>query len=340
MAGTAAEMKIAKKSGISGRWLYLIALVAVLFVCFLDDFTPSGKVIPNYVKYILVVSMIYAVASLGINFYSGYQGDTSLGHAVFFGTGAYTTAFLTTQFENVSFWLSILVGMVLSAVIALPIAWASSRVKGSFMVVITYGYCEIFRYLATNSRSLGGTAGMAGIPTPTIFGVSITKISWLPSNKDAYILILFAIICFLAFFTDRVVNSRVGYALSAIREDEIAAYAMGISVKSYKRLAIVTSAVITSVAGSFYAGFAHVADPSLFGATLSITIFTMLVIGGRRSIVGAIFGAFFVVICPELLRYVQDLIGLPFDPWYILYGVMLVLVMRFKPEGLLGKKDS
>ena len=181
---------------------------------------------------------------------------------------------------------------------------------------------------------------MAGIPTPRIFGVKLTKIPWLPSNKDAFILILFAIICFLAFFTYRVVHSRVGYALSAIREDEIAAYAMGINVKAYKRMAMVTSAVITSVAGSFYAGFANVADPSLFGATLSITIFTMLVIGGRRSITGAIFGAFFVIICPELLRYVQDLIGLPFDPWYILYGVILVIVMRYKPEGLLGKKDS
>ena len=338
MTGTAAIAK--KKADKPNTKLYLIALVVVLFVCFLDDFTPSGRVIPNYFKYIIVVSMIYAVASLGINFYSGYQGDTSLGHAVFFGMGAYTTAHLTTQFEGVSFWLSILVGMILSAIIALPVAWAGTRVKGSFMVVITYGYCEIFRYLATNSRSLGGTAGMAGIPTPRIFGVKLTKIPWLPSNKDAFILILFAIICFLAFFTYRVVHSRVGYALSAIREDEIAAYAMGINVKAYKRMAMVTSAVITSVAGSFYAGFANVADPSLFGATLSITIFTMLVIGGRRSITGAIFGAFFVIICPELLRYVQDLIGLPFDPWYILYGVILVIVMRYKPEGLLGKKDS
>jgi branched-chain amino acid transport system permease protein len=317
-----------------------VVLAAMLFICFLDDFTPSGRVIPNYFKYVIVVSLIYSVASLGINFYSGYQGDTSLGHAVFFGTGAYVTAYLTTQFSGINFWASILIGMAFSAVLSLPVAWAGSRVKGSFMVVITYGYCEIFRYLAINSNTLGGTAGMAGIPSPKIFGVRITKIPWLPSNKDGFILILMAIVGFLALFTYRIVNSRVGYALAAVREDEIAAYAMGVNVKAYKRLAIITSAVITSVAGSFYAGFTNVADPSLFGATLSITIFTMLVIGGRRSISGAILGAFIVVICPELLRYVQDLIGLPFDPWYILYGLMLVIIMRFKPEGLLGTKES
>lgn len=317
-----------------------VILAAILFLCFLDDFTPSGRVIPNYFKYVIVVSLIYSVASLGINFYSGYQGDTSLGHAVFFGTGAYATAYLTTQFSGIGFWISLLIGMLLSAVLSLPVAWAGSRVKGSFMVVITYGYCEIFRYLAINSNVLGGTAGMAGVPSPKIFGVKLTKIPWLPSNKDGFILILLAIVGFLAFFTYRIVNSRVGYALAAVREDEIAAYAMGVNVKAYKRLAIITSAVITSVAGSFYAGFTNVADPSLFGATLSITIFTMLVIGGRRSISGAILGAFIVIICPELLRYVQDLIGLPFDPWYILYGLMLVIIMRFKPEGLLGTKES
>ena len=169
--------------------------------------------------------------------------------------------------------------------------------------------------------------------------MKITKMPFLPSNKDGYILILYAIVVFLAFFTWRFVHSREGYAVQAIRQDEIAAEAMGINVRWYRLKAILISAVICSVAGSFYAAFANLVDPSMLSAMLSISIFTMLVIGGRRSIPGAILGGFIVVILPELLRGVQGLIGLPFDPWYILYGLMLILIMRFRPEGILGEKE-
>ena len=144
----------------------------------------------------------------------------------------------------------------------------------------------------------------------------------------------------MAFFTWRVIHSREGYALSAIREDSIAATAMGINIKRYKMKAIIISAVMCSLAGSFQAVFSNIVAPDLLSATLSISIFTMLVIGGRRSIMGAIAGAFIVMIVPEILRTIQGIIGLPFDPWYILYGLILVIVMRFKPEGLLGSKDA
>ena len=144
---------------------------------------------------------------------------------------------------------------------------------------------------------------------------------------------------FLAFFTWRFVPSREGYAVQAIRQDEIAAQAMGIDVRGYRLKYILLSAVICSVAGSFYAAFANLADPTMLSATLSISIFTMLVVGGRRSIPGAILGGFIVVILPELLRGVQGILGLPFDPWYILYGLMLILIMRFRPEGIMGEKE-
>ena len=137
----------------------------------------------------------------------------------------------------------------------------------------------------------------------------------------------------------KVVNSREGYAIAAIRQDEIAAQAMGIDVKWYKLKTIVISAAICSVAGSFYAALSSLADTTLLSATLSINIFTMLVIGGRRTIPGAIAGAFIVVILPEILRGVQGLLGLSFDPWYILYGLMLVIIMRFRPQGIFGAKD-
>ena len=219
---------------------------------------------------------------------------------------------------------------------AFPVALAGRRVKGSFMVVITYAFSEVLRYIAINTKTQGVTSGVS---TPTILGTKLTKLPFLPSNKDGYILILYALLVLCVFFTYRVVHSRVGYAFAAIREDEIAATAMGIDTKRYKLLAISISAMMCALAGSFQAVFASMVAPDLLSATLSITIFTMLVVGGRRSIKGAIAGAFIVVLLPELLRSVQGLVGLPFDPWYILYGLMLVLMMRFKPEGLLGEKE-
>lgn len=324
--------------GLSGRTSFLIALAIVLVFCLIDLISPHGNLIPNYVKYVVVSGLIYSIASLGINFHSGYLGETSLGHAAFFGTGAYTTAYLSVKY-GVDFWLTIPVAMLISALLAVPVSLAGRRVKGSFMVVITYAFSEVIRYIVVNSGELGATTGISGIPTPRLFGVKITKLKFLPSNKDGYILILFGIVSFLAFFTYRVVHSRVGYALAAIREDSIAATAMGINIKRYKMIAIIISAILCSLAGSFQAAFSNIVAPDLLSATLSISLFTMLVIGGRRSIMGAIVGAFIVMILPEILRLVQVIIGLPFDPWYILYGVMLVLMMRFKPEGLLGRKE-
>ena len=325
--------------GLSGRATLLISLAVVLVFCFLDQFLPGKTpVIPNFVKYVAVNGLVFAVASLGINFYSGYLGETSLGHAAFYGLGGYMTGYLTTKF-GLNFWLTIPLGMLAAAAASVPVALAGRRVKGSFMVVITYAFCEILRYIVINTDELGGTAGIPGIKPPTILGMKITKMPFLPSNKDGYILILYAIVVFLAYFTWRFVHSREGYAVQAIRQDEIAAEAMGINVRWYRLKAILISAVICSVAGSFYAAFANLVDPSMLSAMLSINIFTMLVIGGRRSIPGAILGGFIVVILPELLRGVQGLIGLPFDPWYILYGLMLILIMRFRPEGILGEKE-
>lgn len=319
------------------KW-FLVSLAAVLLFCFFDQFHAGKAIIPNFVKYIAACGLIYSIATLGINFYSGYLGETSLGHAAFYGIGAYMTAWMSVN-KGMNFWLTIPLGMIAAAAASVPVAMAGRRVKGAFMVVITYAFCEILRYIVINSETLGTTNGIPGVRAPEIFGVKITKVPFLPSNKDGYILILYAIVVFLAWFTMKVVNSREGYAIAAIRQDEIAAQAMGIDVKWYKLKTIVISAAICSVAGSFYAALSSLADTTLLSATLSINIFTMLVIGGRRTIPGAIAGAFIVVILPEILRGVQGLLGLSFDPWYILYGLMLVIIMRFRPQGIFGAKD-
>ncbi len=322
--------------GLSGKMTFLIALAGILAICFLDNFTSSGKVIPNYAKHVLVICLMYSVVGLGINFHSGMVGETSLGHAAFFGIGAYATALLTVN-HGWNFWLTVPIGMLLAMIFSVPMALCGQRVRGSFMVVITYAFAEIARYITINTDALGGTTGIPGVRAPELFGERITKMDIFPTNKDGFILIMFFIAAFFAFFTWRYEHSRNGFALDAIRQDAIAATAMGINVNREKMKALMISAAICALAGSFYASFTGLVASNYLSAALSITFFTMLVIGGRRSIKGAVLGAFVVTIMPELLRYVQDIFKLSFDPWYILYGLMLVLIMRFRPEGLFGQ---
>lgn len=321
--------------GTSGKTTFIGSLALILIVCFLDSFTPT-KLIPTYFKHILVCCLIYAILALSLNFVSGYVGQVSLGHAAFFGIGAYTTGALT-QFAGINFWVTIPIAAAVAAISAVPLAIAAQRVKGSFLVVITYGFGEVLRYIAINTDAVGGSAGMPGILAPEIFGVKITRIG--STGKEIYILLAFAVVAFLAFFTWRYETSRTGYALSAIRENEIAAEAMGVDTARYKMYAFVLSAFLASVAGSIQAVYASFVSPELISSTQSILILTMVIVGGPRSIKGVILGAFLMTILPELFHSIKDTFSLSFDPWMILYGLILIVMMRIRPQGFWGKSS-
>ena len=159
--------------GMSGRTTFLAALILVLVFCFVDAVVPGGKLIPTYAKHIVVSCLIYAVLTLGLDFVAGYVGQVSLGHAAFFGLGAYVTGSLSVFF-GLNFWLTIPIGMAISGILSVPLAFASQKVKGPFLVVITYGFCEILRYVAINTPAWGGTSGLPGIKTPSLFGLKIS----------------------------------------------------------------------------------------------------------------------------------------------------------------------
>ena len=335
-------MKSAKSSGewffgLSGRKTFIVSAIAVFVICFIDKFHGGSNWIPTYAQHVLVNCLLAAMLALGLDFFSGYLGQTSLGHAAFYGIGAYVTA-VCLKYTGINFWLTIPMGMIFAAVVAVPLSMASLRVKGQFMIVITYAFCEIFRYVAINTSLLGGTGGLPGLKSPTVFGKKLTAVA--STNKGGYIILLFLIVSFLAFFSRRIEKSRVGRAFDAIREDEIAAQAMGINIKYYKILAMMISAVICSAAGSIQAVFATMVSPELFSSTKSIAILTTVVIGGRRSIKGMILGGALLTIVPEFFHSVKDMFSLSFDPWMILYGFLLVIMMRVKPEGIWGKKDQ
>ena len=321
--------------GTSGKLTFAGSAVFVLLFCFLDVFTPSGRVITPYIKHIFLMFMIFSVLSLSLNFVSGYIGQISLGHAAFFGVGAYVSAYLT-KLSGWPFWLALPVAGIMTALLGFPLSLPALRVKGNFLVVITYGFGEVLRYVMINTEVTGGPSGFPGIPTPVLVK-DFQDIG--PTGKEAYILMVFCLVAFLAFFKSRLEKSRVGYAFAAIREDEIAATSMGIDTKRYKVLAFVLGAFFAGLAGSMYASYVRMVSPELLGSAQSILILTMMVVGGARSIKGCILGAGLLTLLPELLKYLKDLLGLPFDPWLIIYGLLLVAMMRLRPQGIWGKSS-
>ena len=314
------------------RGALLFSLV-ILGVSFIDSIiVRPDYFFPPYFKHVLLICLIYSIATLSLNFVSGYIGQTSLGHAAFFGLGAYTSALLT-QVLHWSFWPAFLAAGIVAAMVGLPLGAPALRVKGPFLVVVTYGCGEVFKYISLNLDITGGPAGLPGLVTPSL-GISFSDIG--ATGKEAFIVLALGLTLFLAFFSRRVEASRVGQAFAAIREDEIAASAMGINVSYYKLLAFVISAFFAGLAGSLLAHYLSFVSPDMLSSAESIMMLTMVVVGGARSIHGCFLGAFLLTILPEALRMIKDTIGLPFDPWLVLFGLVLMMMMRVRPQGILG----
>ena len=321
------------KQGLSGWRGAVLFSAVVLGVSFIDSVVERPEYLfPPYFKHILLICLIYSIAALSLNFVAGYIGQTSLGHAAFFGLGAYTSALLTQELHW-SFWPAFLAAGIVAALVGVPLGAPALRVRGPFLVVVTYGCGEVFKYVALNLDITGGPAGLPGLISPSL-GVSFNDIG--ATGKEPFIVLALAMALFLAFFSQRIANSRVGQAFAAIREDEIAASAMGINVSYYKLLAFVLSAFFAGLAGSLLAHYLSFVSPDMLSSAESITMFTMVIVGGARSIYGCFLGAFLLTILPEILRMLKDMIGLPFDPWLVLFGLVLILMMRVRPQGILG----
>jgi branched-chain amino acid transport system permease protein len=305
----------------------------ILLITFVDslDLTPDYVFSP-YFKHIVFLSLVYSTVTLSLNFVSGYIGQTSLGHAAFFGLGGYTSALLT-QTYHWPFWPAFLLAGLLAALVGIPLGAPALRVRGPFLVVVTYGCGEVFKYIALNLDITGGPAGLPGLIAPSL-GVSFSAIG--PTGKEAFIVAALLLALFLAFFMSRLEDSRVGHAFTAIREDEIAAATMGINLAYYKLLAFVLGAFFAGLAGSLFVHYLSFVSPDMLSSNESIMMLTMVVVGGARSIPGSFLGAFLLSFLPEGLRYFKDWLGLNYDPWLVLFGLLLIIMMRIRPQGILG----
>jgi branched-chain amino acid transport system permease protein len=278
----------------------------------------------DYYRDVLTLTGMYAVLALGLNLVVGQAGLLNLGYVAFYAVGAYTYAVLSTRF-GLSFWPGIAVGAAASAFVSLIIGLITLRLRGDYFAIVTLGLGEITRIVLNNWDNLtGGPNGIARIGRPALLGYTFSR------PLDYYYLIL-VIAVLTVFAMRRLISSRIGRAWIAIREDEVAAEAMGINVFRLKLLAFVLASAWAGVVGVFFAGKMAFVSPESFTFFESVLILCMVVLGGMGSIPGIILGAFLLITLPEVFREFQDYRMLGF-------GIALVVMMVFRPRGLLGPK--
>lgn len=260
----------------------------------------------------------------------GYTGLLSLCHAAFYGIGAYVAALLMTQGEW-PFWLTVPTTMVITALISMVIAVPSLRLKGDYFLLATLGFQIIVFTILYNWDSVThGATGISGIPTPqmgflkvdTPFGFFLFSIG-------------IALICVVLLY--QLIQSSFGRALVAIREDEVAAATLGKHVSLLKILAFSISAAFAALAGTLFIGYSRYVDPTSFTVSESIFILSMVIIGGTGSMAGPVIGTFFVIVLPEVLRFLPLSSTTADQLRQIIYGLLLIFLMYYRPQGLCGK---
>jgi branched-chain amino acid transport system permease protein len=269
---------------------------------------------------VAVLAVISAILAVSVNLLVGYTGQVSLGHAGFYGIGAYTLGLLTTQL-NWSFWPSLFAAFVLSSLMGLVLGLPTTQLRGHFLGIATLGFGIIVNVILNNWTSLtGGPQGLRGIPSPEVFGISMQYENYFLGFSLTFLLVIVLLV-------HLVVNSAIGRAWKCIRRDEITAHVSGINVYGYKLLAFSVSGGIAGIAGALYASFMTFISPDTFDLNHSITIITTTILGGAGTLVGPLLGTGILALISESLRDLNEL-------RLIVYGAILVMVIVFMPEGI------
>ncbi len=298
----------------SSKWKQLILFtVAVLLI---PQILPS-----DYYFLILNIIALNAIVVLGLNLLIGFAGQISLGHAAFYGLGAYISGILTASYGWPIF-LSIPVAVLTTAIVGLLVGIPTLKLEGHYLVMATLGFNIIVSIILVQWDAMtGGPSGLAGIPYLKAFSISID------SDRKFYYLV-WAVLGVLFCLSLNLIDSRVGRALRAIGEDPISASALGIPVERYKVGIFVVSALYAAVAGSLYAHYVTFISPKTFDFFYSIEVVTMVVVGGIGSLWSGLAGAAILTMLPEILEIVKEYNVL-------VYGAVLMAVLVFFPEGLL-----
>lgn len=278
----------------------------------------------SYLIVVAVTIVIYAILTVSLNIVVGYVGQPNLAQSAFFGIGAYFAAVFSTRY-HVSFWWTIPLAFATAGAAGLGLGAISLRLREDFLAVTTIGLNFVVVALFQYVPFFGGAVGIYAIPLPSIAGYQFGNSDFLTVG-----LVMLAGVVAVSFY---VRHTWFGESLLAIREDEPAAASVGIPVASYKVIAFALSAAFAGMAGSLYAPFLSAVTPTTFGFTESVVILAMLIFGGLGTIRGALAGALILGALPEIFRFISNYRLLTF-------GVILVLMLRFQPQGLLGENSA
>ncbi|MDR1966188.1 MAG: branched-chain amino acid ABC transporter permease [Synergistaceae bacterium] len=278
----------------------------------------------DYFATVATIIVIQAIAACGLNVIVGYAGQISLGHAAFFGIGAYASAMLTTK-AGLTFWqalpISLLISMSLGFLLGLP----SLRVREDFLAITTIGINFIVEAVFVYTPFFGGALGLGGIPRVAVFGSRLGNSQFLA--LCAVFLAITLMIC--RQFT----RTWMGLACFAVRENETAASSMGISPVRAKLSAFVLGTGMAGLSGALYAHYARFISAGDFGFPISISMLSMVVLGGMGTLAGPLLGALIIGVLPEVFRSLMDY-------RMFLYSMLLLLMIRFQPGGLLGEQSA
>lgn len=276
---------------------------------------------PYYVS-TLTLACINAIIVVGLNLLLGFAGQISLGHAAFYGIGAYATGIATATY-GLSMGAGFCIAVGLVAVVALAVGIPTLKLTGHYLAMGTLGFGIIVYIFFNESIALtGGPSGMVGIPRLALFGREL----W---DDTEYFYVVAGALSLALLLSLNLIRSRFGRALQAIHTSEKAAMCLGVDIARYKLFVFVLSAVYAGVAGFLYAHYLGFVAPSSFGFHVSVQLIVMVVLGGMASVWGAVAGAFFLTALPEFLRVFENVETL-------IYGGILVLCMMFMPRGLAG----
>jgi len=297
---------------------WLIKVVGLALVYFVVLALIKNGVVDSYLEITIVTICVNIILAASLNLITGFTGQFSLGHAGFMALGAYTTGIITVSHPTIwGFMTGLLAGACLAALVGFVIGLPTLRLSGDYLAIATLGLAEIIRIVITNLKITKGAAGLSGIPR-------FVDWTW-----------LFIITAGSVALIANLLRSVPGRDLIAVREDEIAASSVGVNALTAKTTAFVVGAFFGGLAGGLYASYFFVLKPDIFNFLKSVNILIIVVLGGLGSLTGTVIGAVLLGVVSYLLRSypaVQDL-------QWVIYGLILVIVMVFRPQGLVGDRE-
>lgn len=288
-----------------------------LAVLFLAVIPPA---LNSYQIHIVDLAVMYTILAIGLNLAMGYCGQMNLAHAAFYGMGAYATAVLTAKY-HMGFWLSLPIAIVISTLFGILMGLPSIKVRSHYLAIGTLGLAIAFNDTLTNlTKFTGGPTGILGIPAPNFFGISLSN-----EYNYYYLVLVFAVIFFL--FARLMMKYSIGRSFRAVREDYVAAQALGINVAKQQILAFALSGLFAGIAGILYAHMMSYVSPDSFSLNEMFFILTIVIIGGMGNIYGSVIGAILLIFAREWLGQFQN--------WeQVIYGSVIVVLIIFLPEGV------